>query len=121
MGPLFFQGIAVGIVNRIAGRRWRLPHHSCTGVIWQAAHEAGAVGSSLTIMAFSSLFGFFSTSGQYEINWVQLLMLHCHCSERHLHRHQISTTGSPAQASKGFGWFVLAMGAYVLSKELFRW
>ena len=28
---------------------------------------------------------------------------------------------SGASLKKGFGWFVLAMGVYVLSKELFRW
>ncbi len=80
-----------------------------------------AVGSSLTIMAFSSLFGFFSTSGQYVINWVQLLSFTAIAVSGIFIGQSLSDRISGASLKKGFGWFVLAMGIYVLSKELFRW
>jgi uncharacterized membrane protein YfcA len=78
-----------------------------------------AVGSSLSIMAISSFFGFFSTLSHYTINWLQLLLFTA-----------IAVTGIfagtalsekiPGQAlKKGFGWFVLATGLFILVRELF--
>ncbi|HVK48569.1 MAG TPA: sulfite exporter TauE/SafE family protein [Pseudobacter sp.] len=120
MGPLFFQGIAVGIVTGLLGAGGGFLIIPAL-VLFGKLPMKEAVGSSLTIMAFSSLFGFFSTSGQYHINWTQLLIFTAIAVSGIFIGTSLSDRISGASLKKGFGWFVLAMGVYVLSKELFRW
>jgi uncharacterized membrane protein YfcA len=120
MGPLFFQGIAVGIVTGLLGAGGGFLIIPAL-VLFGKLPMKQAVGSSLTIMAFSSLFGFFSTSNQYDINWVQLLSFTAIAVSGIFIGTSLSDRISGASLKRGFGWFVLVMGLYVLSKELFHW
>lgn len=78
-----------------------------------------AVGSSLTIMAFSSLFGFFSSLSHYSINWLQLLIFTAIAVLGIFLGAAMSEKIPGAHLKKGFGWFVFAMGIYILVKEIF--
>ena len=78
-----------------------------------------AVGSSLTIMAISSFFGFFSTLAHYTINWSQLLLFTA-IAVLGIFVGTAFSDKIPGQAlKKGFGWFVLAIGLFILAHELF--
>jgi uncharacterized membrane protein YfcA len=78
-----------------------------------------AVGSSLTIMAISSFFGFFSTLSHYTINWWQLLAF-TGIAILGIFAGTALADKLPGQAlKKGFGWFVLATGLFILVHELF--
>lgn len=78
-----------------------------------------AVGTSLLIIAAKSLFGFVGDLANYSMDWVFLsvftgiaivgILLGGRLAQRIHSRH----------LKRGFGWFVLVMGAYVLIKELF--
>ncbi|NML19804.1 sulfite exporter TauE/SafE family protein [Pseudoflavitalea sp. G-6-1-2] len=120
MGPLFFQGIAVGAITGLLGAGGGFLIIPAL-VLFGKLPMKTAVGSSLTIMAFSSLFGFFSTMNQYVIDWKQLLLFTAIAVSGIFAGTSLSDKISGASLKKGFGWFVLAMGLYVLSKELLHW
>jgi uncharacterized membrane protein YfcA len=78
-----------------------------------------AVGSSLTIMAISSFFGFFSTLSHYTINWLQLLVFTAIAVLGIFAGTALSDKIPGKALKKGFGWFVMATGLFILIRELF--
>lgn len=78
-----------------------------------------AVGTSLLIIAAKSLFGFMGDVANYEIDWAFLgifsslsivgIFIGAHFSAK-IRADKLKTA---------FGWFVLAMGVYIIVKELF--
>jgi uncharacterized membrane protein YfcA len=115
---LMLQGLLIGAITGLLGAGGGFLIIPAL-VLFSRLPMKIAVGSSLTIMAISSFFGFFSTLSHYNINWLQLLLFTA-----------IAVTGIfagsalsekiPGQAlKKGFGWFVLAIGLFILVKELF--
>ncbi len=119
MLPLLLQGIVVGIVTGLLGAGGGFLIIPAL-VLFGKLPMKTAVGSSLTIMTFSSLFGFFSTYAEYHINWVQLLSFTAIAVSGIFIGTSLSDRISGASLKKGFGWFVLMMGIYVLTKELMR-
>jgi uncharacterized membrane protein YfcA len=70
-------------------------------------------------MAISSFFGFFSTLSHYTINWEQLLLFTA-IAVSGIFAGTAFSEKIPHQAlKKGFGWFVLATGLFILVRELF--
>jgi hypothetical protein len=70
-------------------------------------------------MAISSFFGFFSTLSHYTINWLQLLAFTA-IAVLGIFAGTVLADKLPGQAlKKGFGWFVLATGLFILVHELF--
>jgi uncharacterized membrane protein YfcA len=79
-----------------------------------------AIGTSLLIIALNSLIGFTGDIGRHTIDWkfISLISL-------------IAVTGifiggyfnqkvNSEKLKKGFGWFVLVMGIYILAKEIIK-
>ncbi|KKK47073.1 hypothetical protein LCGC14_3158860, partial [marine sediment metagenome] len=77
-----------------------------------------AVATSLFIIAINSLIGFLGDVQNYDIDWLFLLLFT-----------SISVVGifigiwlnnfiNGERLKKGFGWFVLVMGIYIIYKEL---
>lgn len=117
-GLLMLQGFLIGAITGLLGAGGGFLIIPAL-VLFSRLPMKIAVGSSLSIMAISSFFGFFSTLSHYTINWSQLLLFTA-----------IAVTGIfagtalsekiPGQAlKKGFGWFVLATGLFILVRELF--
>jgi uncharacterized protein len=77
-----------------------------------------AVGTSLTIMAFSSLFGFFSTLSYFTVDWLQLLIFTAIAVGGIFIGVALSDRIPGNSLKKGFGWFILAMGIYILVREI---
>lgn len=118
MLPLFLQGAGVGIVTGLLGAGGGFLIIPAL-VLFGRLPMKTAVGSSLTIMTFSSLFGFFSTMGQYKIEWPMLLGFTAIAVGGILAGTQLSDRISGASLRKGFGWFVLSIAIFVLVRELF--
>jgi uncharacterized protein len=118
MLPLFLQGAGVGIVTGLLGAGGGFLIIPAL-VLFGKLPMKTAVGSSLTIMTFSSLFGFFSTLPQYTINWIQLLGFTAIAIGGIFIGMALSDKISGHSLRKGFGWFVFIIAIVVLLREIF--
>jgi uncharacterized membrane protein YfcA len=78
-----------------------------------------AVGTSLLIIAAKSLIGFTGDLGHFEMNWNLLLIVSGIAIAGIFLGNYLSLKIDGAKLKKGFGWFVLVMGLYIIAKELF--
>lgn len=78
-----------------------------------------AVGTSLLIIAAKSLFGFTGDLGHYKMDWTLLLMVTALAIIGIFVGNSLSHKIHGDKLKKGFGWFVLVMGIYIIAKELF--
>ena len=78
-----------------------------------------AVGTSLFIIALNSLIGFTGDLGHFIIDWFFLFKVTCIAIAGIFIGGFINKKISGNKLKKGFGWFVLAMGVYIIIKELF--
>lgn len=78
-----------------------------------------AVGTSLFIIAINSLVGFLGDIGHYHIHWGFLFTITAIAIAGILVGGQLSKDISSDKLKKAFGWFVLAMGVYIIAKEVF--
>ncbi|WP_343746395.1 sulfite exporter TauE/SafE family protein [Chitinophaga sp.] len=76
-----------------------------------------AVGTSLMIMAMSTLIGFMGDTGHAAINWTLLLTLTGIAVAGVLAGGLLSRRIPGERLKQGFGWFVLAMGVYIILLE----
>ncbi|ULQ50609.1 sulfite exporter TauE/SafE family protein [Flavihumibacter fluvii] len=78
-----------------------------------------AIGTSLLIIAVKSLIGFTGDLGHTNINWTLLLTVSVLAIAGIFIGNRFSKKVAADQLKKGFGWFVLAMGIYIIIHELF--
>lgn len=77
-----------------------------------------AVGTSLLIIAMNSLIGFAGDAGHYPTDWTLLGAITA-LAVAGVFAGGVLARSIPASHLKiGFGWFVLAMGLYILVKEI---
>ncbi len=114
---LIVQGIAVGAITGLLGAGGGFLIIPAL-VLFSKLPMKTAVGTSLTIMAVSSLFGFFSTLSQYVIDWGQLLIFTAIAILGIFIGVKLSEKIPGSYLRKGFGWFILAMGIYILIREI---
>ena len=78
-----------------------------------------AVGTSLLIIAAKSLFGFLGDVGQREIDWQLLLIVTLLAIGGIFVGDKISKKVDGNKLKKGFGYFVMIMGLYILIQQIF--
>jgi hypothetical protein len=78
-----------------------------------------AIGTSLLIIAVKSLIGFTGDLGHTVIDWHLLLTVTALAVGGIFIGNRFSKKVAADQLKKGFGWFVLAMGIYIIITELF--
>lgn len=78
-----------------------------------------AVGTSLLIITAKSLIGFTGDLGNSTINWTFLLSVSALAIAGIFIGDKLSKRIDGNQLKKGFGWFVLVMGLYVIVQQLF--
>ena len=78
-----------------------------------------AIGTSLFIIALNSLIGFTGDLGHFTIDWFFLFKITCIAIAGIFIGGFISKKISGDKLKKGFGWFVLVMGMYIIIKEVF--
>ncbi len=77
-----------------------------------------AVGTSLLIIAMNSLVGFTGDLGHFQIDWFFLLSVTIIAITGIFFGIYLSKKVNGSKLKKGFGWFVLIMGGFILIKEL---
>ena len=78
-----------------------------------------AIGTSLLIIAAKSLIGFTGDLGKQTMDWTLLLSITSLAIVGIFIGNSYSKKISAESLKKGFGWFVLVMGVYILIKEIF--
>jgi uncharacterized membrane protein YfcA len=78
-----------------------------------------AIGTSLLIIAAKSLIGFTGDLGKQTMDWTLLLTVTGLAIVGIFIGNALSKKVSAGSLKKGFGWFVLIMGIYIIVKELF--
>jgi uncharacterized membrane protein YfcA len=78
-----------------------------------------AVGTSLVIIAAKSLIGFFGEGGESIIDWQFLFTISAFAIIGIFIGTSLSKKIDSTKLKPAFGWFVLVMGIYIITKELF--
>ncbi len=78
-----------------------------------------AVGTSLLIIGVKSLIGFTGDLAHFPMNWTLLATITVLAVAGLFAGNYTSKKVSAKGLQKGFGWFVLVMGCYIIIKELF--
>jgi len=115
---LLAYGIGIGIATGMLGAGGGfllIP----TLVILVGLPMKEAVGTSLLIIALNSLIGFVGDLGHFAINWGFLLTVTAIAIAGIFIGGQLNKRMPSAKLKKGFGWFVLVMGLYIILRELF--
>lgn len=116
--PLMIFGILIGVVTGLLGAGGGfliIP----TLVIFLRLPMKTAVGTSLLIIAINSLFGFLFSLKQFEYNWILLLSFTALAIIGIFTGSTLAEKIPAAKLKKGFGWFILIMGIYIIIKEIF--
>ena len=115
---LSMYGIAIGLATGLLGAGGGfllIP----TLVLLVKLPMKEAVGTSLFIIALNSLIGFTGDLGHFNINWVFLMTITTIAVAGIFIGGVLNKKVPGDKLKKGFGWFVLIMGIYIFTKELF--
>ena len=78
-----------------------------------------AIGTSLLIIALNSLIGFVGDIGLHAIDWQLILTITCIAIFGIFIGGHFNQRVDGDKLKRGFGWFILIMGIYIIIKELF--
>ena len=78
-----------------------------------------AIGTSLLIIAMNSLIGFTGDLGQHPMDWKLLLSLSAVAALGIFIGVWLNQKIDGKKLKKGFGWFILVTGIYILVREIF--
>ena len=78
-----------------------------------------AIGTSLVIISFNSLIGFFSSVNNVKIEWKLLISIAIIAVAGIMIGSQLSKKIDGKKLKPAFGWFILVMGIYIIIKEIF--
>ncbi len=111
------EGVFVGLVTGIVGAGGGFLIIPAL-VLFAKLPMKKAVGTSLLIIAAKSLIGFLGDVSNQPIDWKLLLIFAGLSIVGIFIGSSLSKKINEKALKKGFGWFVLAMGIYIISKEL---
>lgn len=77
-----------------------------------------AIGTSLAIIAMNSLVGFVGDIGHFNIDWIFLLSITTIAVAGIFIGELLNKRIAGKTLKKGFGWFVLVMGIYIIIREI---
>lgn len=114
---IIIEGVIVGFITGLVGAGGGfliIP----TLVILSQIPMKEAVGTSLVIIAAKSLIGFFGEGGENGINWQFLFIISAFAIVGIFIGTVLSKKIDGNKLKPAFGWFVLGMGIYIITKEL---
>lgn len=115
---IFFQGAFVGVVTGLAGAGGGFLIIPAL-VIFSKLPMKKAIGTSLFIISINSTVGFLSSLSHHQIDWQLLFIITGLAIIGIFIGNKLSHKIPGEKLKKGFGWFVLVMGIYIIVKELF--
>ncbi len=116
--PLVLLGLIIGVVTGLLGAGGGfliIP----SLVIFLKLPMKKAVGTSLLLVAINSLFGFLFSLKQFEYSWTILISFTLLAIGGIFIGSRLAEKITSASLKKGFGWFILVMGVYIIIKEIF--
>lgn len=114
--PMLLYGVGIGMVTGFLGAGGGFLLIPAL-VFFVGLDMKKAVGTSLAIIAMNSLIGFTGDLGIIEIDWQLLITVSVISLAGLFAGIYLSKKISGAKLKKGFGWFVLIMGVYIIIKE----
>jgi len=118
LAKLLVYGTAIGFVTGLLGAGGGfllIP----TLVLLVKLPMKEAVGTSLLIIALNSLIGFTGDLGHFSMDWKFLLTITAIAVVGIFAGGVLAKKIPGEKLKKGFGWFVLLMGLYIIGKEIF--
>ncbi len=115
---LLFYGVIVGLATGFLGAGGGFLIIPALVLILKMSMKK-AVGTSLLIIALNSLIGFTGDLGHVDINWKFLMIISSIAVAGIFIGGMMAKKIEGDKLKKGFGWFVLIMGIYIIIKELF--
>jgi len=115
---LILFGVGVGIVTGFLGAGGGfllIP----TLVLLVGLPMKEAIGTSLFIIALNSLIGFAGDIGHFSLDWFLLLTITAIATAGVFIGGWIGKKIDGDKLKKGFGWFVLVMGLYIILSQVF--
>ncbi|RYY56800.1 MAG: sulfite exporter TauE/SafE family protein [Chitinophagaceae bacterium] len=116
--PVILIGLIIGLITGLLGAGGGfliIP----TLVLFLKIPMKTAVGTSLLVIAINSLFGFLFSLKQFTYDWMLILSFTGLAIIGIFAGSKLSERIPPASLKKGFGWFVMIMGIYIIARELF--
>ncbi len=115
-GQLTLYGIFIGLVTGLLGAGGGFLLIPVLVLLLKLPMKS-AIGTSLSIIALNSLIGFTGDLGHYSIDWKFLIIITGIAIAGIFMGSQLSKKIEGEKLKKGFGWFVLIMGIYIIVKE----
>ena len=116
IGKLIIYGITIGLVTGLLGAGGGFLLIPALVLLLKLPMKK-AIGTSLMIIALNSLIGFTGDIGHFTIDWFFLLKITAIAVAGIFIGGALSKKIRGEQLKKGFGWFVLIMGIYIIVKE----
>lgn len=116
-GRLLLNGVFIGVATGVLGAGGGFLIIPALVLLLRMPMKQ-AVGTSLLIIALNSLIGFLGDLGHFTINWIFLVAITAVATGGIFLGSWLSRKIDGDRLKKGFGWFVLVMGIYIISKEL---
>lgn len=114
---ILLEGAVVGVLTGLVGAGGGFLIIPAL-VVFSKLPMKQAVGTSLLIIAAKSLFGFLGDLTHYNLDWLLLGTITVLAILGIFLGNRLSRYIHGNKLKKAFGWFVLAMGVYILVKEL---
>lgn len=115
--PLIFQGILIGMISGLVGAGGGFLIVPAL-LFFANLPMRKAVGTSLTIVSIQSLAGFLGDLSYQKIDWLLILSFSVISIFGLFIGIRLSKRIIDGNLRKIFGWFILAMSLYILSKEI---
>ena len=115
---LLFYGILIGLVTGFLGAGGGFLLIPALVILMKLPMKE-AIGTSLLIISLNSLIGFVGDIGRHPINWKFLSIITAIAITGVFAGGFFNQRVNAEKLKKGFGWFVLVMGVYILAKEIF--
>ncbi len=116
LGKLLIYGIGIGIITGLLGAGGGFLLIPTLVLIVKLPMKT-AIGTSLLIIALNSLIGFTGDLGHIFIDWKFLLTMTAIAILGIIIGGMLNKRIAGSKLKKGFGWFVLVMGIYIIAKE----
>jgi uncharacterized membrane protein YfcA len=116
-GLILLEGSVVGVLTGLVGAGGGFLIIPAL-VLFTGLSMKKAVGTSLVIIAAKSLLGFTGDLGHLQPDWTLLLSVTALAIAGIFIGNRLADRIDGEKLKKGFGWFVLVMGIYILLKEL---
>lgn len=117
---IFIQGLIIGTITGLIGAGGGFLYVPAL-VLWSGLSMKKAVGTSLVIVAINSLIGFTGDLQEINVEWSFLLSFTAITIAGILAGGYASKYVSNKRLKTSFGWLILIMSFYIITKELFQY